>query len=289
MTDKKPKKILVVDDESDVTELLAYHLKSKGFSVETVNNPNSSVGLARTFLPDLVILDVMMPELNGIQICRMLRADPKLKRVPVIFLTAKAEENDRIQGLETGADDYICKPFSTKEVVLRVQSILRRVNEGATEEPRRFQIGQIALDADRHEAMACSCAGVGRPAVGLAVVDDVVEVVVGAVGEMRLAVGVDGEVESMHADVADQVARVLHGIDVVQPAMVLAVPELGAHVEVIVGVHRQAVHGAPAPVGATRAGAEAMFRDGHPKGGPLAPLVLPCQPTRATQETPCRC
>jgi two-component system phosphate regulon response regulator PhoB len=153
MTDKKPKKILVVDDESDVTELLAYHLKSKGFSVETVNNPNSSVGLARTFLPDLVILDVMMPELNGIQICRMLRADPKLKRVPVIFLTAKAEEGDRIQGLETGADDYICKPFSTKEVVLRVQSILRRVSEGASEEPRRFQIGQIALDADRHDVM----------------------------------------------------------------------------------------------------------------------------------------
>src|SRR5471030_1098108 len=151
MTDKKPKKVLVVDDEVDVTELLAYHLKAKGFLVESVNNPNRSIGLARTFLPDLVILDVMMPELNGIQICRMLRADPKLKRVPVIFLTAKAEENDRIQGLETGADDYICKPFSTKELVLRVQSILRRVGEGSTEEPRRLQIGQIVLDVDRHE------------------------------------------------------------------------------------------------------------------------------------------
>jgi two-component system phosphate regulon response regulator PhoB len=152
MSEKKPKKILVVDDELDVTELLAYHLKAKGFTVEAVNNPNKSIGVARTFLPDLVILDVMMPELNGIQICRMLRADPKLKRVPVIFLTAKAEENDRIQGLETGADDYICKPFSTKEVVLRVQSILRRVNEGETEEPRRMQIGLIVLDVDRHEA-----------------------------------------------------------------------------------------------------------------------------------------
>src|SRR5882724_8067858 len=146
MTDKKPKKILVID----VTELLAYHLKAKGFIVESVNNPNRSIGLARTFLPDLVILDVMMPELNGIQICRMLRADPKLKRVPVIFLTAKAEEHDRIQGLETGADDYICKPFSTKEVVLRVQTILRRVNEGEAEEPRRMQIGLIVLDVDRH-------------------------------------------------------------------------------------------------------------------------------------------
>lgn len=149
--ESKPKKILVVDDEPDVTDLLAYALKSKGFLVETVNNPNASFGLARTFLPDLVILDVMMPELNGIQICRMLRADPALKRVPVVFLTAKAEENDRIQGLESGADDYICKPFSTKELILRVQSILRRVNEGKIEEPKQLHIGAIALDVDRHK------------------------------------------------------------------------------------------------------------------------------------------
>ncbi len=152
MTAKKPKKILIVDDESDVTDLLAYHLKAKGFQVEAINNPNGSIGLARTFLPDLVILDIMMPELNGIQICRMLRADSNLKRVPVIFLTAKAEENDRIQGLEIGADDYLSKPFSTKELVLRVQSILRRVNEGVPAEPQRLQIGQIVLDVDRHEA-----------------------------------------------------------------------------------------------------------------------------------------
>lgn len=91
MTEKKPKKILIVDDESDVTELLAYNLKAKGFAVETLNNPSGSIGLARSFLPDLVILDVMMPDLSGLQICQMLRADPKLKQVPVIFLTAKTE------------------------------------------------------------------------------------------------------------------------------------------------------------------------------------------------------
>src|SRR5579884_544517 len=151
MSEPKAKKILVVDDESDVTELVAYHLKAKGFQVETVNDPNSSIGLARSFLPDLVILDVMMPDLNGIQICRMLRADPKLKRVPVVFLTAKAEEADRIAGLETGADDYLSKPFSTKELVLRIQSILRRVADGASHSERRMQVGQIVLDVDRHE------------------------------------------------------------------------------------------------------------------------------------------
>jgi two-component system phosphate regulon response regulator PhoB len=92
-----------------------------------------------------------MPDLNGVQICRMLRADPKLKKVPVIFLTAKAEENDRIQGLETGADDYICKPFSTKELILRVQSILRRSSEGGAVEQKKLQAGQILVDVDRHE------------------------------------------------------------------------------------------------------------------------------------------
>lgn len=153
MTDPKTKRILVVDDESDVTDLLAYHLKAKGFLVETVNNPNSSIGIARTFLPDLVILDVMMPDLNGIQICRMLRADPKLKNVPVMFLTAKTEESDRIQGLETGADDYICKPFSTKELLLRVQAVLRRATEGepAAAEAKLLQVGEIALNSERHE------------------------------------------------------------------------------------------------------------------------------------------
>ena len=158
MTELKPKKILIVDDESDVTDLVAYHLKAKGFQVEALNDPNSSVGVARTFMPDLVILDVMMPDLNGIQICRMLRADPKLKRVPVIFLTAKAEENDRIQGLEVGADDYISKPFSIKELILRVQSIIRRLSEGRADEPKKLQIGEILLDIERHEAFVS-----GRP------------------------------------------------------------------------------------------------------------------------------
>jgi two-component system, OmpR family, phosphate regulon response regulator PhoB len=149
--ESKPKRILIVDDEADVTELVAYHLKARGYHVETVNNPNLSIGTARTFLPDLVILDVMMPDLNGVQICRMLRVDPKLKKVPVIFLTAKAEEADRIQGLETGADDYICKPFSIKELMLRVQTILRRVTEGGSDEPKRLQAGEIVVDIERHE------------------------------------------------------------------------------------------------------------------------------------------
>lgn len=152
MTEAKAKRILVVDDERDVTELLSYTLRAKGYAVEAVNDANRSLAIARAFEPDLVILDVMMPHLSGIQVCRLLRAEPTLARVPVMFLTARVEENDRVQGFEVGGDDYIGKPFSTKELVLRVQSILRRVGEQGPEPARQLRIGEIFLDADRHEA-----------------------------------------------------------------------------------------------------------------------------------------
>jgi two-component system, OmpR family, phosphate regulon response regulator PhoB len=151
IVEQKSKKILIIDDEPDVADLVAYHLRAKGYHAETVTNPNVGVGTVRSFLPDLVILDIMMPDLNGIQICRILRADPRLKHIPIIFLTARSEEADRISGFETGCDDYICKPFSIKELILRIQSILRRTSENAADSVKRLQVGNIILDADRHE------------------------------------------------------------------------------------------------------------------------------------------
>lgn len=144
------KKILVVDDEPDVTELVAYHLKAKGFHVECLNDATASISKARSFQPHLIILDIMMPHLSGIQLCRILRADNKLSKVPIVFLTAKAEPHDRIEGLENGADDYLGKPFSPKELVLRVESILRRM--AAPKEPTatKLQIGDIVLDSELH-------------------------------------------------------------------------------------------------------------------------------------------
>lgn len=144
------KKILVVDDEPDVTDLVAYHLKAKGFHVETLNDATASISKARSYVPDLIILDIMMPHLSGIQVCRILRADPKLARVPIVFLTAKAEAHDRIEGLESGADDYLSKPFSPKELVLRVESILRRI--AAPKEPvsAKLRVGDIQLDSETH-------------------------------------------------------------------------------------------------------------------------------------------
>ncbi|MFT3830387.1 MAG: response regulator transcription factor [Opitutaceae bacterium] len=152
MADSRAKRILIVDDEPDVTELVGYQLRAKGYTVEPLNNPTQSIAKIRAFQPDLVILDVMMPDIGGIQLCRMLRADPKTKDMPVIFLTARAEEADRVLGLEVGGDDYICKPFSSKELSLRIQGILRRSFTPEGDQPKRLEIGSIVLDNERHEA-----------------------------------------------------------------------------------------------------------------------------------------
>ena len=151
-TPSKPQNILVVDDEPNVVELLSYHLKNAGYRVETVTEATTSIERARSFQPDLVILDIMMPDLNGIQICRILRSDPEMKNVPIIFLTALGEEPDRVRGFEAGCDDYVSKPFSVKEVVLRVKSNLRRASKPATEDVKRLEVGKIVLDFERHKA-----------------------------------------------------------------------------------------------------------------------------------------
>jgi two-component system, OmpR family, phosphate regulon response regulator PhoB len=151
-TPSRPKKVLVVDDEPDVTELVSYQLRAKGYAVETLNDPTQGIARVRSFQPDLIILDVMMPHINGVQLCRMLRADTKSASIPVVFLTAKTEEPDRVLGLEVGADDYICKPFSSKELILRIQGILRRVATPAKETPQHLKVGPLALDTERHQA-----------------------------------------------------------------------------------------------------------------------------------------
>lgn len=144
------KRILVVDDEPDVTELLQYKLQREGHTVEVINDPLRILGKAREFQPDLFILDVMMPDLDGYQICRMIRADSKLKDAPVIFLTARGEVEDRIKGLELGADDYLSKPFDAKELVLRVALVLRRINKPPAGTGARLQARGVVLDEDTH-------------------------------------------------------------------------------------------------------------------------------------------
>ncbi len=145
---EQPKKILVVDDEVDVTELLTYNLRQRGFLSESVNDPTRAVETVRAFKPDLIVLDIMMPELNGLQVCRMIRQDSTLKEIPIIFLSAKTEEGDRIEGFESGADDYVCKPFSPKELMLRVLVILKRAGED--DEQSVLNVNGIELDVEHH-------------------------------------------------------------------------------------------------------------------------------------------
>lgn len=144
------KRILVVDDEPDVTELVSYRLTREGYSVATINDPLQIMGKAREFNPDLFVLDIMMPELDGLKICRMIRSDNKLKSVPIIFLTARGETEDRIRGLEYGADDYISKPFDTKELALRIGLIFKRIAQNSEPESGKLVVGDIHLDEELH-------------------------------------------------------------------------------------------------------------------------------------------
>ena len=145
-------RVLVVDDESDVTELLQYRLEQEGYRVATLNDPMGFVFKVREFEPDLMLLDIMMPELSGIQLCRIVRADPSMKDIPVIFLSARGEVEDRIKGLEAGAEDYVSKPFNINELILRISKMLKR--SGAASEPAgkfRIEIAGVVIDEDLHQ------------------------------------------------------------------------------------------------------------------------------------------
>ena len=145
-------RVLVVDDESDVTELLQYRLEQEGYRVATLNDPLGFVVKVREFEPDLMLLDIMMPELSGIQLCRIVRADPSMKDIPVIFLCARGEVEDRIKGLEAGAEDYISKPFNINELILRISKMLKR--SGAPSQPSeqsRIEIAGVVIDEELHQ------------------------------------------------------------------------------------------------------------------------------------------
>ena len=152
MKNNNVNRILIVDDEPDVTELLKYKLEQDGHLCQVVNNPLSFISVAREFNPNLILLDIMMPELNGLQLCKIVRSDPKMNTIPIIFLTARGEVEDRIKGLESGGDDYISKPFNTRELMLRVANILNRNQSGGSvNNKNRIQIAGVVLDDSLHE------------------------------------------------------------------------------------------------------------------------------------------
>jgi phosphate regulon transcriptional regulator PhoB len=147
----KPK-ILVVDDEPDAIELIQYNLRAAGYDVVTAADGEEALKKARATNPSLVLLDVMLPEVDGLEVCKTLRREPATATVPIIMLTAKAAEIDRVLGLELGADDYVTKPFSPRELILRVKSLLRR-RVPAEPEPERIDFSDLKIDVPRHEVL----------------------------------------------------------------------------------------------------------------------------------------
>ena len=140
--------ILVVDDEPDVIELVAYNLKQAGYNVVAAKDGSEALAKIKSAPPNLILLDVMLPEMDGLEVCKVLRKETATATIPIIMLTAKAAEIDRVLGLELGADDYLTKPFSPRELVLRVKKLLERsrVDSGA----EQFKFGKLSIDIPRH-------------------------------------------------------------------------------------------------------------------------------------------
>ncbi|HET9454966.1 MAG TPA: response regulator transcription factor [Gemmatimonadaceae bacterium] len=143
-------RILVVDDEPDIVALVAYHLARAGYRVSTASTGLEALQAAREEQPAMVVLDLMLPELSGFEVLERIRADKALADIPVLMLTARREEPDRVQGLSLGADDYLVKPFSPQELVLRVRNILRRSRAGAGERGNVIRLGNVTVDKDAH-------------------------------------------------------------------------------------------------------------------------------------------
>jgi len=145
--------VLVIDDEKDLLELVEYNLRKEHLEVITAQDGQAGVELAFKHRPSLVILDLMMPGMTGMDVCRQLRADSRTSTVPIIMLTARASETDRIVGLELGADDYVTKPFSPRELVARARAILRRATAPASPGLAVIRRGQLVVDPERHEVI----------------------------------------------------------------------------------------------------------------------------------------
>ena len=147
--------ILIVEDDRNIVELLTRNFEQAGFDTEAIYDGANALLKAEKTHPNLIVLDLMLPEVDGIEVCRMLKRNPRTQRIPVVMLTAKGEEVDRIVGLELGADDYIAKPFSPREVVLRVKAILRRTaGDRQASATARIRVNGLTIDLEKHQAFS---------------------------------------------------------------------------------------------------------------------------------------
>lgn len=144
-------KILIVDDEEHIRELLRYNLKKEGYKIFCAENGKEALEIAKEKKPTLILLDVMLPQMDGYDVCKEIRKDNSISTTPIIMITAKGEELDKVLGLELGADDYITKPFSIRELIARIKAVLRRTLLKSTEEPFKFE--SLKMDFEKHEVM----------------------------------------------------------------------------------------------------------------------------------------
>ncbi len=146
-------RILVVDDEEDILELVRYNLSKEGYEVVCTTSGEQALAEARSSVPDLIVLDLMLPGVDGLDVCRLLKSDPRTARIPVVMLTAKTEESDVVAGLELGADDYITKPFSPRVVSARVKAVLRRKRAEPVEEGDTLRVRDLVIHPGRREVL----------------------------------------------------------------------------------------------------------------------------------------
>ena len=147
-------RVLLVEDETDLTDLLGYNLRKAGYQVEAVHDGQAAISRATESQPHLIVLDVMLPGLSGLQVARQLRTQPKTATIPILMLTAKGEEIDQVSGLQSGADDYVTKPFSVKVLLARVEALLRRSRAGSAESTDVLQVDRLRADTSTHQVFA---------------------------------------------------------------------------------------------------------------------------------------
>lgn len=145
------KKALVVDDEQHIVELIQFNLESNGFNVVSSDNGEDAIMIAQNEMPDVIILDLMLPGIDGFEACKKIRSNEKTNKIPIIMLTAKGEETDKVLGLELGADDYLTKPFSVRELLARIKAVLRRFEESSKKTIRKIKIQDIMIDIEKYE------------------------------------------------------------------------------------------------------------------------------------------
>ena len=150
------KRVLIIEDEKDLAELLAFNLEKEGYSATCVHDGKLGLERAGEVIPDLILLDLMLPGLHGTEVCKALRKDHRTAHIPIIMITAKGDEIDRVVGFEVGADDYIVKPFSMREMALRIKAVMRRFEHEVQSSPTAdlFTVGDIVIDKERHTVMS---------------------------------------------------------------------------------------------------------------------------------------